>query len=154
MMDLFHQLDGARIIAGIVSALIVFALGKILGVQLDKDQRAKLDWAIKQGVSAAAERIAPGSGSGAEKKKLAIETAESLAPKAMAKLDDEQKSVLVDATYAQLRPALHHPWNTTFVHHGEGLAQPVDVVRQPAADDAPTLPPLKRPMLPPKKETP
>lgn len=123
-------IDWIHIIATVVSGIVVAVAGKWLNIKVDESQRAKLDWAIKQGVSAAAERVKPGFGLGAEKKDMAIRVAESLAPKAMAKLDDSQKSVLVDATVARMRPTL---MNTTFVHHGEGLAQPVDVV-------APTMP--------------
>lgn len=99
-------MDWMHILAGILSSVIVAVLGKLLDIKLDESQRKKLDWAVEKGV-AAASRLwqQPGEERHAE----ALKTAESLAPKAMAKLSDEQKKVVVDATYARMRSSLPSP---------------------------------------------
>jgi hypothetical protein len=125
--------DWMHIIAGILSSVVVAVLGKLLDIKLDESQRKKLDWAIEKGVSAAAAQLWKQPGE--ERHAAAIKTAESLAPAAMKKLTEEQKRVVVDATYARMRSSLPSPtsWSMSGaeVPHatedlGSGRPQPRD----------------------------
>ena len=79
------------------------------------------------------------AGSGHDKKRLAIETAKSLAPKPAKKVD-EHLPVLVDATYARMKASLPNP----SFHSTSGADIPVDVVATGPLGERPTpLPPLK-----------
>jgi hypothetical protein len=129
--------DWTHIIAGILSSFIVAVLGKLLDLQMSKEQREKLDWAVAKGVSLAAERMR--GATGGEKQLAAIQQAEALAPKEMRKLSHEQKTAVVDATYARLRPSLPPP-STAFSLREAQLPYSTDVVG--------SRPP------PPKEETP
>ena len=118
-------MDWTQIIAGILSSFIVAVLGKLLDVQVSKEQREKLDWAVSKGVALAAERL--GAATGSEKQQAAIREAASLAPKEMRKLSDAQKAAVVDATYARLRPSLL-PSATAFSLREAQLPYATDVV--------------------------
>ena len=114
-----------------------------LGIKLDESRTAKATWAIEQGVAYAAERFRNVNVTGQAKKAVAIQAAESLAPKALSKLDAEQKSLVVDATYAKLRSSL--PSVTTWETPG--------VTLENQAERADTLP-LPRPAAVPKPPKP
>ncbi len=104
---------------GLAVSAFAAVVGKWFGVKIEGENRSKLTWALEQGVALAAERLRAARNAGEEKKKIAIETAQSLAPGPMRKLKDDQKSALVDATYARMRASLPH--GSTFVTHGDAL---------------------------------
>lgn len=79
-----------------------------LKVTLTAQQEHEIQLAAERGVLRAADQLR-GVGAGAQKKALAIATAQSLAPKSFAELPVEQQAVLVQATYAKLRPSLQTP---------------------------------------------
>ncbi len=127
-------------IAGLVATAVVTALGKWLSVKLDESQRQKLTWAIEQGVAYAALKLGKAHVTGAEKQQAAIETARSLAPSALKKVDDEKLPVLVDAAYARMKASLPEP----SFHLDRGADIPVDVVMSGPLSERPTpLPPPK-----------
>ena len=111
-------------IAGILSSALVAAVGKWLGIKSDEATTAKIRWALEQGVAYAFERYSHRNVSGAEKKAEALALAQSIEPKAMRKLDDEQKSKLVDATYARMRASLPH--SSVHVAHGDSLDSQIE----------------------------
>lgn len=119
-------MDWTHIIAGILSSFIVAVLGKLLDLQVSKEQREKLDWAVAKGVALAAERLR--SATGDEKQQAAIREAESLAPKEMKKLSSEQKAAVVDATYARMRPSLL-PSPTSWSMSGAEVPHPLERYR-------------------------
>lgn len=108
---------------GLAVSAIAWAVQRWIGIKMSAERRAQLQWALEQGVAAAAVRLAKGS----DKKELALRTAESLAPKAMSKLSTEQRSIVVDATYAKMKASL--PSNTTFVLHGDALEHQSEDIR-------------------------
>ncbi len=110
-------MDWPQIQTSLVGALVgvvVWALKRWLGVKDTQETRAAVTWAFEQGVALAAEKWKDASRAGQVKKETAIKVAESLAPKATAKLTDEQKSVLVDATYAKMKASLPHASTYSF----------------------------------------
>lgn len=136
--------DLQRTALGLVASAIVIALGRWGGVKVEESQRNKLMWALEQGVAYAAAYYRKRAASAAEKQQLAIETAKSLAPKAVAKADAEKLPVLVDAVYAKMKASLPSP----SFHIDRGTDIPVDVVT--TLSDRPTpLPPPKKVKLPP-----
>jgi hypothetical protein len=108
--------------AGLAVSAIAWALQKYLSVKMSEEHRKQVAWAIEQGVAAAAERLR--AATGGEKQVAAIHTAESLAPKSMAKLTEEQKRVVADATYARMRSTLPTP--TSFVMRQSELPHAID----------------------------
>lgn len=129
--------DLQRTLLGIAASAIVVAAGRWFGVKVDESQRNKLMWALEQGVAYAAAYYRKRSASAAEKQQLAIETAKSLAPKAVAKTDAEKLPVLVDAVYAKMKASLPSP----SFHLDRGADIPVDIVSAPT----PLPPPSKVP---------
>ncbi len=123
-----------------------------IGFTLTEKQQTQLRFALEQGVAAAAERYRGAAGNGTHKAQFALDQARSLAPEAMKKVQPEQQRVLVEATYARLRPSLPAP--STFSVHGDDI--PIDVVHvgsDPAQrarlSERPTpLPPLRGPVGP------
>jgi hypothetical protein len=103
--------------AGLAVSAIAWALQKYLSVKMTEEHRKQAAWAIEQGVAAAAERLRNSPHAGAQKKDLAIKTAETLAPQAMKRLDAAQKSAVADATYARLRPSLPHALHGDLLEH-------------------------------------
>ena len=144
-------MDWAQIQAGIASALVGWALWLLrrwLGVKDSEETRRAVTWAVEQAVTYIAQkyRNTP-SVSGELKKNEAIALAESLAPKKMKKLEDDPKAVLVDATYARLRPSLPHP--TTHSTDGDDIPIDVVVTHAPGLSERPTpFPPLRGPVGP------
>jgi hypothetical protein len=144
-------MDWGQLQAGIASGLVAWALWLLkrwLGVKDSEETRRAVTWAVEQAVTYIAQkyRNAPAV-SGELKKTEAIALAESLAPKKMAKLDDGQKPVLVDATYARLRPSLPHP--STHSTHGDDIPIDVVVTHAPSLSERPTpFPPLRGPVGP------
>lgn len=112
---------------GLLVSGIAWLLNRWVGVKMSAERREQMQWALEQGVAAAAVRFKQGQGNGETKKQLALRTAESLAPAAMGKLDDAQKSVVVDATYARMKASL--PTSTTFVLHGDALEHQTEETR-------------------------
>lgn len=130
-------------VIGAVVTAVLATFGKWFGdLKAKEETRKALTWAMEQAVAYAAEKWKDASKAGATKKAEALALAESLAPKAMKKLDAAQKSALVDATYARLRSSLPHP--SVFSAHGDDI--PVDVV---GLSDRPTPPPRLRDPAPP-----
>ncbi len=107
-------------------AIITGVVGKFFNVKIEGERRNQLAWAIEQGVAFAYERYRHKAASGSDKKELAVQTAKSLAPKAVAKAGDEQVSKLVDATYAKMRASLPQPALSDDI--------PVDVVEVESAN--------------------
>lgn len=120
---------------GLAVSAIAWGVQRWIGIKMSAERRAQLQWALEQGVAAAAVRFV--SGQGGEKKELALRTAESLAPKAMKELDAAQKSIVVDATYAKMKASLP---NTTFVHHGDALEHQTESLMRPTP-----MPPYRGP---------
>ena len=123
-----------------VLTALVGVVARWLGIKMDESRTQKATWAIEQGVAYAAEKFRNMDVTGVAKKQIAIQAAESLAPKAMSKLDSEQKSLVVDATYAKMRSSLPQP--SAFVLRGEALDQ--------QAEDLGATRPLPRPGALPK----
>jgi hypothetical protein len=144
--------DWEKLQAGLISTLIavaIYALRRFLGVKDSEEARRAVTWAIEQGVAYAALKLRDAAGP--QKKDAALTIAESLAPKAVGKLDDGQKSALVEATYARLKPSLPHP----SMHATPGADIPIDVVHMSSLSERPTpFPPLRGPVGPGAKGTP
>jgi hypothetical protein len=120
-------MDWTQIIHTVAAGAVTVLSGLVarwLNVKVSEDQRAKATWAIEQGVAYAAERFRNVNVTGVAKKQVAIEAAESLAPRALKKLDANQKSMVVDATYAKMRASL--PDNTTYIARGSMLEHQVE----------------------------
>ena len=134
-------------IIGVATAFVVRLLTKWLGLKRAEETRSAVTWALEQAVALVALKIQGAHGAdGAQKKAEALRVAESLAPKEMKRLDDDTKSVLVDATYARLKTSLPSP---ALTHPDDDI--PVDVVLdpEPKLSDRPTpLPPLRGPVGP------
>ena len=109
---------------GVAVSAIVGLLGKWLGIKRAEETRSAVTWAIEQGVAYAAQKLKDARVPGAEKAREALKVAESLAPKAMSRLNAQEKVVLVDSTYAKLKASLPH----ASVHTNAGDDIPVDVV--------------------------
>lgn len=102
-------MDWTQIQTALVSVLvgvIAWAINRFLGLKMNDETRKAATWAAEQGVAYAALKLQ--GALGAQKHEKALQVAESLAPKAMAKLDDKQKLILVDSTYAKMRSSLPH----------------------------------------------
>ena len=129
-------------IAGLAASAIVAAVGRWMSVKVDESQRQKLTWAIEQGVAYAALKLGKAHVTGAEKQQAAIETARSLAPSALKKVDEEKLPVLVDAVYARMKTSLPEP----SFHLDRGTDIPVDVVLPPPGplSERPTPLPLPK----------
>ncbi len=135
--------------SGIAASAIVGLVGKWFGIKRAEETRSAVTWALEQGVAYAALRLK--NAAGAQKRDAALNVATSIAPKAIGKLREDQKSALVEATYARLKPSLP---GSTFSMKGDDI--PVDVVDfaeserpKPALSDRPTpLPPLRGPVGP------
>jgi len=119
-------------LVGLAVSAIVGIIGKWFGVKVTSEQRSQAQWAIEQGVAYAALKLK--NAQGLAKKAEALSVAQSLAPKALAKLDDDQKSTLIDSTYARMKASLPHP--TTY-----------SLKAQERPDIAPLPPPSKLPKL-------
>lgn len=124
----------AQTLIGALVGFIAWALQRWLNIKMSEETRRAASWAMEQGVAYAAEKWKDANKAGEVKKRDALAVAQSLAPKALGKLDDEQKSALVDATYAKLRGSLPHA--TTYSFTGGQLADP-----------APLPPPSKVPKI-------
>ncbi len=129
-------------LAGLVASAIIGAVGRWMSVKVDESQRQKLTWAIEQGVAYVALKLGKAHVTGAEKQQAAIETARSLAPKALRKVDAEKLPVLVDAAYARMKASLPNP----SFHLDRGTDIPVDIVND-EIESKPT--PLPRPKVKP-----
>lgn len=135
------------ILAPFVTALVVQAIRYItarMHLTMTDTQQKQLQFALEQGVAAAAERYRQNLGVGEVKAAFALDQAKQLAPDAMAKVKPEQQKVLVQATYARLRPSLPAP--SMFSLPGDDI--PVDVVdlsRQEPARVTPIPPPKRVP---------
>ncbi len=110
---------------GLAVSAIVGLIGKWIGMKRAEETRSAVTWAIEQGVALAAHKFQDlrTSSSGQQKKIEAIQVAESLAPRAMKKLDDDVKSTLVDAVYARMKASLPHP--STYAVGSEGMVKPL-----------------------------
>ncbi len=119
-----------------VSAIVGFVgfVGRYFGVKLSVEQKRMAQWAVEQGVAYAALRLK--NATGEQKKDAAIKVAKELEPRAMRSLDDAQKSMLIESTYARLKPSLPTP------SEAASYDIPVDVV---GFEAAPT--PLPRPKV-------
>lgn len=132
-----------------ITSVITTAAAKWFGIKKTEETRAAVTWALEQGVAYAALRLK--NAAGPQKKEAALSVALSIAPKAIKKLGEEQKSVLVEATYARLKPSLP---GSAFSMKGDDI--PVDVVDfapseppKPALSERPTpFPPLRGPVGP------
>lgn len=111
-------------LVGLAVSAIVGLVGRWFGWKVSAEQQRQAQWAIEQGVAYAAQKLKGVSVTGEAKHREATRVAESLAPKAMAKLNDAQKVVLVDSTYAKMKASLPH--STQHASHGDDI--PVDVV--------------------------
>ncbi len=103
-------MDWTEIQATLVSLLvagIAWLVNRFVGAKMNDETRKAATWALEQGVAYAAHKLQ--GVTGAQKHEKALKVAESLAPKAMAKLDDTQKLMLVDSTYARMKASLPHP---------------------------------------------
>lgn len=107
---------------------LVNYLSALADVKLTQAQQSQLEFAARKAVADASERFREARHSGAAKQVAALQTAHSLAPKAMAKLDQAQQVALIRGTYAEMRPSL-----STFT--------PDD----PLTGDAPLPPPARLP---------
>jgi hypothetical protein len=114
------------IVTPLVVGLIVQGIRYLsakLNFTLTETQQKQLTFALEQGVSAAAERYRA-TGIGEVKASFALAQAKSLAPDAMGKVKPETQKVLVEATYARLRPSLPAP----SMYAVPGADIPVEVV--------------------------
>jgi len=136
-------LEEARTYAiGVASSAIVGAAVKWFGLKRSEETRTAVTWALEQGVAYAA--LCLRNAAGPQKKEAALSVALSIAPKAIKKLGEEQKSVLVEATYARLKPSLP---GSAFSMKGDDI--PVDVVDFAGPSERPTpFPPLRGPVGP------
>lgn len=105
-------MDWAQVQATIVSLLvaaIAWLVNRFVGAKMNDETRKAATWALEQAVVYIAQkyRNAPAT-PGDVKQAEAIQLATSVAPKAMAKLSDTQKVVLVDSTYARMKASLPH----------------------------------------------
>src|ERR1044072_545253 len=120
---------GARV------GLSAWTVQRWFGLKMNEETRKAATWAMEQGVAYAAEKWKDANKAGEVKKRDALATAQSLAPKAMSKLDDAQKSALIDATYAKLRRSLPHASTYSFsgdeLSGGTPLAPPSKVPKPP-----------------------
>lgn len=92
---------------GLAASAIVGLVGKWFGLKRTEETRSAVTWALEQGVAYAAQKLKH-TDSGEAKAREALKVAESLAPRAMARLDTTQKVVLVDSTYAKMKASLPH----------------------------------------------
>lgn len=104
----------AQTCIGALVGLIAWTVQRWFGLKMNEETRKAATWAMEQGVAYAAEKWKDASKAGEVKKRDALATAESLAPKALGKLDDTQKSALIDATYAKMRRSLPHASTYSF----------------------------------------
>ncbi len=103
-------MDWTEVQATLVSLLvagIAWLVNRFVGAKMNDETRKAATWAAEQGVAWVALKMQQ-SVSGELKHQRALEVAESLAPKAMKKLDTMQKATLVDATYAKMKASLPH----------------------------------------------
>ena len=103
-------MDWTQVQATIVSLLvagIAWLVNRFIGAKMNDETRKAATWAAEQGVAWVALKMAASS-NGEAKHQRALQVAESLAPKAMTKLDATQKATLVDATYAKMKASLPH----------------------------------------------
>lgn len=110
-------MDWTQIQTALVSVLvgvIAWATNRFLGMKMNDETRKAATWAAEQGVAWVAIKMQQSTNSEA-KHQRALQVAESLAPKAMTKLDAQQKATLVDSTYARMKASLPHP--TTYRLH-------------------------------------
>jgi hypothetical protein len=110
-------MDWTQITTSLIGALvgaIAWGVQRWLGIKMSQETRDAATWAFEQGVALASERLRGAAHTGAAKKQVALETAESLAPKAVGKLSAAQRDVMVDATYAKMRAKLPHPSSYSF----------------------------------------
>lgn len=128
------------LVVGMIVQFIRYLSAK-LKLTLTETQQQQLKFALEQGVAAAAERYRSNPGVGQVKAAFALDQAKRLAPDAMKKVAPEQQKVLVQATYAKLRPSLPNP--STFSMGGSDI--PVDVV------DFAEAPARMTPIPPPKR---
>jgi hypothetical protein len=119
-------------LVGLAVSAIVGIIGKWFGVKVTTEQRSQAQWAIEQGVAYAALKLK--NAQGLAKKAEALSVAQSLAPKALSKLDDEQKSILIDSTYAKMKASLPH--KSTYSVQGQERS---DVVPLPPPSKVPKL---------------
>ena len=135
------------IVTPFLTALLVQAIRYItakMHLTMTDTQQKQLQFALEQGVLAAAERYGPNRGVGELKASFALDQAKQLAPDAMKKVAPEQQKVLVQASYAKVRPSLPAP--SMFSLPGDDI--PVDVVdlsRQEPARVTPIPPPKRIP---------
>jgi hypothetical protein len=122
-------------LVGLAVSAIVAILGKWLGIKRAEETRSAVTWAIEQGVAYAAQKLKDARVTGDDKHREALKVAESLAPKAMSRLNAQEKVVLVDSTYAKMKASLPHP--TTY-SLSEGETPPSERVTAASA-----LPPFK-----------
>ncbi len=102
-------MDWTQVQTALVSILvgvIAWAVNRFLGVKMNDETRKAATWAVEQGVLYAALKMSGTSGN--QKHEQALKVADSLAPKAMKKLDSMQKATLVDSTYAKMKASLPH----------------------------------------------
>lgn len=140
-----------EIIIAVVGTVVSGLVTAVLKVRLNDDQRKQLDWAIEKSVAFISEKYKDRIVPGALKKEEAIKVAASLAPAAMKKLDSEQRSVVVDATYARMRA--HLP-TTAWVSHGDALDHQTESVVAPLPKPARVPPDAQLIPAPPKKGPP
>lgn len=107
--------------ATFLTGVITTAMAKWVGIKKTEETRAAVTWALEQGVAYAALRLK--NAAGPQKKDAALSVAASIAPKAIGKLDEGQKSALVEATYARMKPSLP---GSVFSMKGEDI--PIDIV--------------------------
>ncbi len=107
---------------GLAVSAIVGLIGKWFGMKRAEETRSAVTWALEQGVAYAAHKYQDRK-DGLTRKNEALRVAESLAPKAMKRIDDNVKSTLSDAVYARMKASLPHP--SAFVVSGEGDVRPL-----------------------------
>ena len=108
---------------GLAVSAIVGLIGKWLGMKKAEETRSAVTWALEQAVALVAHKFQDKPAGAHQKKAEAIAVAESLAPRAMAKLDDNVKSTLTDAVYARMKAS--HPHPSAFVVGSEGDVRPL-----------------------------
>jgi hypothetical protein len=117
-------------VVGLIVSAIVTILGRWAGVKVTTEQQKQATWALEQGVAYAALRLQ--NAAGPQKKDAALSVAASIAPNAIGKLNEEQKSAMVEATYARLKPSLP---GSVFSMRGDNI--PVDIVETAAVRPLP-----------------
>lgn len=103
-------MDWTEVQATLVSLLvagIAWLVNRFVGAKMNDETRKAATWAAEQGVAWVALKMQRSTNDEA-KHQRALEVAESLAPKAMKKLDSKQKATLVDSTYAKMKASLPH----------------------------------------------